>query len=80
MVKPAMSYLDLVSRAAAAVDIPVAAYQVSGEYAMIETAAAKGLIDRRSAIMESLVCVRRAGASVILTYWAGEVTGWLRTG
>ena len=80
MVKPAMSYLDLVSRAAAAVDIPVAAYQVSGEYAMIETAAAKGLFDRRSAIMESLVCVRRAGASVILTYWAGEVTGWLRTG
>jgi len=77
MVKPAMSYLDVVSRVAAAVDVPVAAYQVSGEYAMIEAAAANGWIDRDRAVLESLTSVRRAGASVVLTYWAAEVAGWL---
>lgn len=80
MVKPAMAYLDLVHRAAAAAGVPVAAYQVSGEYSMLEAAAASGFIDRRAAIMESLVCIRRAGAGVILTYWADEVAGWLQTG
>ena len=79
MVKPAMAYLDLVARVSDAVDVPVAAYQVSGEYAMIEAAAAKGWIDRDRAVMESLTSIRRAGASVILTYWATEVAGWLRS-
>jgi porphobilinogen synthase len=73
MVKPAMSYLDLVARAADASDVPVAAYQVSGEYAMIEAAAANGWIDRDRAILESLLSIRRAGASIVLTYWAAEV-------
>jgi porphobilinogen synthase len=78
MVKPAMSYLDVVTQVAAAVDVPVAAYQVSGEYAMIEAAAARGWIDRERAVLESLTSIRRAGASIVLTYWAGEVAGWLR--
>ena len=80
MVKPAMAYLDLVARVSEAVDVPVAAYQVSGEYAMIEAAAANGWIDRDRAVLESLTSIRRAGASVILTYWATEVAGWLRSG
>ena len=78
MVKPAMSYLDVVSRVAAAVDVPVAAYQVSGEYAMIEAAAANGWIDRDRAVLESITGIRRAGADAVLTYWAVEVAGWLR--
>ena len=73
MVKPAMSYLDILADTAAAVDVPVAAYQVSGEYAMVEAAAAQGWIDRDRAILETLTSIRRAGASVILTYWATEV-------
>jgi porphobilinogen synthase len=77
MVKPAMSYLDVVARAADAVDVPVAAYQVSGEYAMICAAAEKGWIDRDRAILESVTSIRRAGASVILTYWATELAGSL---
>ena len=77
MVKPAMAYLDLVRRVADAVSVPVAAYQVSGEYAMIEAAGAQGWVDRDRAVLESLTCIRRAGASVILTYWAGEVAQWL---
>ncbi len=78
MVKPAMSYLDVVSQVASTVDIPVAAYQVSGEYAMISAAAANGWIDRDRAIIESLTSIRRAGASIILTYWAAEVAAALR--
>jgi len=77
MVKPAMAYLDLVARVSDAVDVPVAAYQVSGEYAMIEAAAANGWIDRDRAVLESLTAIRRAGASIVLTYWAAEVPGWL---
>ncbi|MFH7322424.1 porphobilinogen synthase [Aeromicrobium sp. JJY06] len=73
MVKPAMSYLDIVSDVRLAVDVPVAAYQVSGEYAMIEAAAANGWIDRDRAIDESLLSIRRAGADIVLTYWAAEV-------
>jgi porphobilinogen synthase len=72
MVKPAMSYLDVVTRVREAVDVPVAAYQVSGEYAMIEAAAQRGWIDRDAAIRESLTSIRRAGADVVLTYWAAE--------
>jgi porphobilinogen synthase len=73
MVKPALPYLDVVRAVADAVDVPVAAYQVSGEYAMIEAAAAAGMIDRERAIMESLTSIRRAGAQIQLTYWAAEV-------
>jgi porphobilinogen synthase len=78
MIKPAMSYLDVVARTAAAVDLPVAAYQVSGEYSMVEAAAANGWIDRDRAILESVTSIRRAGASVVLTYWAVELAGRLR--
>ncbi len=77
MVKPALAYLDVLSAVAAAVDVPVAAYQVSGEYAMVEAAAAQGWIDRERIIREQLVGIRRAGASMILTYWATEAAGWL---
>ena len=72
MVKPALAYLDIITRVAAEVDVPVAAYQVSGEYAMVEAAAANGWIERERAIMETLTAIRRAGATVILTYWAVE--------
>jgi porphobilinogen synthase len=77
MVKPALSYLDVIRRVADSVEVPVAAYQVSGEFAMLEAAAANGWIDRDKAIMETLTSIRRAGASVVLTYWATEVAGWL---
>jgi porphobilinogen synthase len=72
MVKPALPYLDIVRQVAAAAPVPVAAYQVSGEYAMVEAAAANGWLDRDRVIMETLTAVRRAGASIILTYWAAE--------
>ncbi|MFC4010977.1 porphobilinogen synthase [Nonomuraea purpurea] len=73
MVKPAMAYLDVITRVRDEVEVPVAAYQVSGEYAMIEAAAANGWVDRDRLIMESLVAIKRAGADLILTYWATEV-------
>src|SRR3954451_1449223 len=72
MVKPALGYLDVVRRVRDAVEVPVAAYNVSGEYAMVEAAAAQGWIDREQAILEVLVSIRRAGADVVLTYWAAE--------
>ncbi|WP_369962093.1 porphobilinogen synthase [Leifsonia sp. EB34] len=78
MVKPALSYLDVLSDVAAFSDVPVWAYQVSGEYAMVEAAAANGWIDRERVIEETLIGVRRAGADAVLTYWATEVAGWLR--
>ncbi|MCW3491923.1 porphobilinogen synthase [Microbacterium sp. SSM24] len=78
MVKPAMSYLDVLADAAASSPVPVWAYQVSGEYAMIEAAAANGWIDRRRAIEESVLGIRRAGADAVLTYWAVELAGWIR--
>lgn len=78
MVKPALSYLDVLSDVSAMSDVPVWAYQVSGEYAMVEAAAAHGWIDRRRAIEETLIGARRAGADAVLTYWATEVAGWLR--
>jgi len=77
MVKPALSYLDVVARVRAAVDVPVAAYQVSGEYAMVEAAAAEGWIDRDRVIAETLTSIRRAGADIVLTYWAVEVASAL---
>jgi porphobilinogen synthase len=77
MVKPAMAYLDVLRRVRDAVQVPVAAYQVSGEYAMIEAAAANGWVDRDRAILETLLSIRRAGADIILSYWASEVARWL---
>ncbi len=78
MVKPAMAYLDVVRRVADTVDVPVAAYQVSGEYAMVEAAAAQGWLDRERTILETLTAIRRAGADIVLTYWATEVARLLR--
>jgi porphobilinogen synthase len=78
MVKPALPYLDVVRRVREAVDVPVAAYNVSGEYAMLEAAAAQGWIDREPAILETLTSIRRAGADIVLTYWAAEVARLLR--
>jgi porphobilinogen synthase len=78
MVKPAMPYLDIVRRVRDGVNVPVGAYQVSGEYAMIEAAAANGWLDRERVILESLTGIRRAGADMILTYWATEVARRLR--
>ncbi|MDB1087888.1 porphobilinogen synthase [Streptomyces sp. ACA25] len=72
MVKPGLPYLDVLQRVADAVDVPVAAYQISGEYAMVEAAAEKGWIDRERAIAETLLSFKRAGADLILTYWATE--------
>ncbi|TCM51656.1 porphobilinogen synthase [Kribbella sp. VKM Ac-2568] len=73
MVKPALAYLDIIRQVRDHVDVPVAAYNISGEYAMVEAAAANGWIDRERAIMETLTSIRRAGADTILTYWAAEV-------
>jgi porphobilinogen synthase len=78
MVKPALAYLDVVRRVRDAVDVPVAAYNISGEYAMLEAAAAQGWIDREAAILETLTSIRRAGADVVLTYWASEAARLLR--
>ena len=78
MVKPAMSYLDILRQVADASPVPVAAYQVSGEYSMVEAAAANGWIERERAIMETLTSIRRAGANQVLTYWAVEAAHLLR--
>ncbi|WIV42846.1 porphobilinogen synthase [Glutamicibacter nicotianae] len=80
MVKPAMSYLDIVRDIADISPVPVSAYQISGEYSMIEAAAANGWIDRKASVLESLLSIRRAGAQQILTYYAAEVAGWLKEG
>lgn len=77
MVKPAMSYLDILREVADHSTVPVAAYQISGEYAMITAAAERGWIDRRAAVLESLLGIRRAGADFVLTYWATEAAHWL---
>ena len=78
MVKPALAYLDVLRRVRDAVDVPVAAYNISGEYAMVEAAAERGWIDREAAILETLTSIRRAGADVVLTYWAAEAARLLR--
>jgi porphobilinogen synthase len=77
MVKPALPYLDVIRRVKAETDAPLAAFQVSGEYSMLKAAAANGWIDERRAVLESLTGIRRAGADVILTYYAKEVAAWL---
>ncbi|OLF07099.1 delta-aminolevulinic acid dehydratase [Actinophytocola xinjiangensis] len=78
MVKPGMLYLDVLRAVSEISDVPVAAYQISGEYGMVEAAVAAGWLDRRAAVLETLTAFRRAGADVVLTYWAVEAAGWLR--
>jgi porphobilinogen synthase len=78
MVKPALAYLDVIRRVKEATRVPVAAYNVSGEYAMLEAAAASGYLDRRAAVLEALTSIRRAGADIVITYHAKEAAEWLR--
>jgi porphobilinogen synthase len=78
MVKPAMPYLDVIRRVKDATGMPVAAYNVSGEYAMVKAAAAQGLLDERAAVLEALTGIRRAGADIVITYHAKDVAQWLR--
>jgi porphobilinogen synthase len=77
MIKPALAYLDVLKAAAEMSPVPVAAYNISGEYSMVEAAVANGWLDRRRTILETLTSMRRAGADMILTYWATEAAGWL---
>jgi porphobilinogen synthase len=78
MVKPALPYLDILRAVADVSPVPVAAYQISGEYAMVEAAAERGWLDRERVIDETLTSIKRAGASIVLTYWASEVAARLR--
>jgi porphobilinogen synthase len=77
LVKPALPYLDVIRAARERFDAPVGAYNVSGEYAMVKAAAAAGHLDERQAALESLTAIKRAGADLVVTYWAKEVAGWL---
>jgi porphobilinogen synthase len=77
LVKPALPYLDVVRAVRERFDLPVGAYNVSGEYAMIKAAAAAGHLDERTAALESLTAIRRAGAEIVITYWAKELAAWL---
>jgi porphobilinogen synthase len=77
MVKPAVPYLDVIRRVKEETEAPLAAYHVSGEYSMLKAAAERGWIDERAAVLETLTGIRRAGADVIVTYYAKEVAGWL---
>jgi porphobilinogen synthase len=78
MVKPGMPYLDIIQRVKAEFGVPVAAYQVSGEYSMMKAAAAQGMLDERAVLMESLTCLHRGGADIIFTYYAAQAAAWLR--
>jgi porphobilinogen synthase len=78
MVKPGMPYLDIIRRVKERFEVPVCAYQVSGEYAMLKAAAANGWLDERKTMMEALLCFRRAGADMILSYYAGRAAQWLK--
>ena len=77
MVKPALPYLDVIRAVREEFDVPVAAYNVSGEYAMLKAAAAKGWIDERPAAVESLTAIKRAGADIVVSYWTKELANWL---
>jgi porphobilinogen synthase len=77
MVKPALPYLDVIRAVRAEFDLPIAAYNVSGEYAMVKAAAARGWLDERQAALESLIAIRRAGADLVISYWTKELAGWL---
>ena len=80
MVKPAGPYLDVIRRVREAVNIPVVAYQVSGEYSLLKAAAERGWVDERAAALESLIGIKRAGADLILSYFAPQMAGWLAEG
>jgi porphobilinogen synthase len=77
MVKPALPYLDVIRAARERFDLPLAAYNVSGEYAMVKAAAAKGFLDERQAALESLTAIKRAGADLVVSYWTKELASWL---
>jgi porphobilinogen synthase len=77
MVKPALPYLDVLAAVRARFDVPVAAYNVSGEYALVKAAAARGWLDERQAALENLTAIKRAGADVIISYWTKELASWL---
>jgi porphobilinogen synthase len=77
MVKPALPYLDVIRAARERFDVPVAAYNVSGEYAMVKAAAAQGFLDERQAALESLAAIRRAGADIVVSYWTRDLAAWL---
>jgi porphobilinogen synthase len=78
MVKPALPYLDVIARVRDAVQVPVAAYNVSGEYAAVKAAAERGWLDERAVVLETLTGIRRSGADIVITYHAKEVAAWLR--
>jgi porphobilinogen synthase len=78
MVKPALAYLDIIARARSKFNVPIAAYNVSGEYSMIKAAAEKGWIDEKRVVMEVMTSIKRAGADIIITYFAPQVAGWLK--
>ncbi|MFZ5987685.1 MAG: porphobilinogen synthase [Bacillota bacterium] len=80
MVKPALAYLDIINEVSKRFHVPVAAYNVSGEYSMIKAASQKGWIDERSAVLESITSIKRAGARIIITYFAKQLAGWLKDG
>jgi porphobilinogen synthase len=77
MIKPALPYLDVIRAARERFDLPLAAYNVSGEYAMVKAAAAKGFLDERQAAIESLTAIKRAGADLVVSYWTKELAAWL---
>jgi porphobilinogen synthase len=78
MVKPALPYLDVIRRVKEATHMPVAAYNVSGEYSMLKAAAAAGYLDERAAVLEALTSIRRAGADIVISYHSKDVAEWLR--
>jgi porphobilinogen synthase len=80
MVKPGLAYLDIIQTLRGESQQPIAAYNVSGEYAMVKAAAEKGWIDERAVVLETLLCFKRAGADLILTYHACDAAAWLREG
>jgi porphobilinogen synthase len=77
MVKPALPNLDVIRAVREEFDLPVAAYNVSGEYALVKAAAARGWLDERQAALESLTAIKRAGADIVISYWTKELAGWL---
>ena len=78
MVKPALAYLDVISKARSRYDLPLAAYSVSGEYSMIKAASARGWLDEKRAALEVATSIRRAGADIVITYFAEQLAAWLR--
>ena len=78
MVKPGMPYLDIIRRLKDASDLPIAAYHVSGEYAMLKAAVEKGWLDEKDVVLETLTCFKRAGADIILTYYAKQAAQWMK--